>query len=55
MSFVKHTLTTLSQISLFDLTIRFLLVFIPFSSFLSVFLTYRLGISGASFIKEIAL
>ena len=55
MSFVKHTIATLSQISLFDLAIRFLLVFIPFASFVSVFLTYGIGIPGASFIKEIAL
>ncbi len=55
MSFVKHSIASLSQISLFDLAIRFLLVFIPFSSFVSVFLTYQLGIPGASFIKEIAL
>lgn len=55
MTLVARIFHTLSQISIFDLSIRFLLVFIPFSSFISVFFTYRLGIPGASFIKEIVL
>jgi len=36
----------------FDLTIQALLVFLPWATFFSVFLTYKLGIPGASFIKE---
>ena len=55
MTILSRITHSLSQISIFDLGVRFLLVFIPFSSFVSVFLTYRLGIPGASFIKEIAL
>lgn len=45
----------ISSVSIFDFAVRFLLVFLPFSSFVSVFLTYKLGIPGTSFIKEIAL
>ncbi len=55
MPFMKPSTGDSSRISIFDIAIRFLLIFIPFSSFVSVFLTYRLGIPGASFIKEIAL
>jgi hypothetical protein len=55
MTLVSRIPHTVSQISIFDISIRFLLIFIPFSSFVSVFFTYRLGISGASFIKEIVL
>jgi hypothetical protein len=58
MAFIKRSsdwFSQLSHTSVFDLAIQFLLVFLPFSSFLSVFLTYRLGIPGTSFIKEIAL
>ncbi len=49
-SLFRNTSTTI-----FDILIRFFIVFIPFFSFISVFLTYRLGIPGASFIKEIIL
>ncbi len=52
---LSRIFSQISGITLFDHAIRFLLVFIPFSSFVSVFLTYRLGIPGASFIKEISL
>ena len=58
MVFIKRSsawFSRLSHTSVFDLAIQFLLVFLPFSSFISVFLTYRLGIPGTSFIKEIAL
>lgn len=41
--------------TIFDFAIRFLLIFLPFSSLVSVFLTYQVGIPGASFIKELAL
>ena len=43
------------SITIFDFAIRFLLIFLPFSSFVSVFLTYQVGIVWASFIKELAL
>jgi hypothetical protein len=55
MSFLQRQLDILSRVSIFDLGIRILLVFIPFSSFISVFLTYRVGMPGASLIKEIIL
>ncbi len=58
MAFITRSvagLSVFSSASIFDFAIRFLLVFLPFSSFLSVFLTYRLGIPGSSFIKEIIL
>ncbi|MBC7503394.1 O-antigen ligase family protein [Candidatus Gracilibacteria bacterium] len=45
----------LPSVTIFDFAIRFLLIFLPFSSFVSVFLTYQIGIQGASFIKELAL
>lgn len=44
-----------TSISIFDFAIQFLLIFLPFSSFVSVFLTYRIGVPGANFIKEIIL
>ncbi len=37
---------------LFDVLVQIFLVFIPFSSFVSVFLLHKIGIPGASFIKE---
>lgn len=43
------------SISIFDFAIQFLLIFLPFSSFVSVFLTYWIGVPGANFIKEIVL
>lgn len=43
------------SVSIFDLAIQFLLIFLPFSSFVSVFLTYKIGIPGGNFIKEIIL
>jgi hypothetical protein len=45
----------LTSVSIFDIAVRFFLIFIPFSSFLSVFLVHKIGIPGASFIKEIIL
>lgn len=45
----------ISSVSIFDIAIRSFLIFIPFSSFLSVFLKYKMGISGAAYIKEIIL
>lgn len=39
----------------FDYSVRFLLVFLPFSSFISVWFTYGLHIPGTSFIKEFVL
>ncbi len=48
-------LSRISSVSIFDIAIRFFLVFIPFSSFISVFFVHKLGISGASFIKEAVL
>ena len=54
----SHSETILSYSILtriFDYSLRFLLVFLPFSSFVSVFLTYQMGIAFAPFIKEIAL
>ncbi len=42
----------ISSITIFDFAVRFFLVFIPFSSFLSVFFTHKIGIFGASYIKE---
>lgn len=58
MAFITRSVawfSVFSSASIFDIAIRFLLIFLPFSSFLSVFLTYRFGIPGASFIKEFAL
>lgn len=55
MTLISRISHSLSRISIFDLSIRFLLIFIPFSSFVSVFFTYRLGLPGTSFIKEIIL
>ncbi len=48
-------LSSISSVSIFDIAIRFFLVFIPFSSFVSVFLKYKMGIPGAIYIKEIIL
>ncbi|MBX9809709.1 O-antigen ligase family protein, partial [Candidatus Gracilibacteria bacterium] len=44
-----------ASINFFDIIVRIFLVFIPFSSFVTVFLVHKIGISGASFIKEILL
>ena len=49
----SRSFQAISSVSIFDFSIRFLLVFLPFSSFISVFLTYKIGIPGSSFIKEI--
>jgi hypothetical protein len=48
-------LSWFSSVSIFDIAVRLFLVFIPFSSFLSVFLVHKIGIPGAFFIKEIIL
>lgn len=45
----------ITSIHIFDYVVRFFLVFIPFSSFVSVFLVHKIGIPGASFIKELLL
>ncbi len=41
--------------TLFDWILRFLIVFLPFSTVISVFLVYRVGIPWSQFIKEILL
>ncbi len=52
---IDRFFSSISSISIFDIAIRFFLVFIPFSSFVSVFLKYKMGIPGATYIKEIIL
>jgi hypothetical protein len=52
MTSIKHFFSTLSPAITYDLSIRALLIFLPFSAFVTVFFTYRLDIPGASFIKE---
>lgn len=52
MTSLRHFFSTLSPAVIYDLSIRALLIFLPFSAFVTVFLTYRIGIPGASFIKE---
>ncbi len=37
---------------LFDRFLRFLIVFLPWSTVITVFLTYKIGIPGSSFLKE---
>lgn len=41
--------------NLFDYSLRFLLIFLPWSTVISVFLLYKLHIPGANFIKEFVL
>lgn len=41
--------------NIFDYSLRFLLIFLPWSTVFSVFLVYKLWIPGANFIKEIFL
>jgi hypothetical protein len=52
MTSIRHFFSTLSPAIIFDLSIRALLILLPFSAFVTVFLTYRVGIHGISFIKE---
>lgn len=40
---------------IFDWLLRFLIVFLPWSTLISVFLTYKIGIPKANFLKEIIL
>jgi hypothetical protein len=52
MTSLKHFFSTLSPAIIYDLSIRTLLIFLPFSAFVTVVFTYRLDIAGASFLKE---
>ncbi len=40
---------------IFDWCLRFLVIFLPWSTLISVFLTYKIGIPKANFLKEIIL
>lgn len=50
---MKTTPTLLQKI--LDYIVIFLIIFLPWSTFISVFLMYGIGIPGVNFIKEIAL
>jgi hypothetical protein len=52
MTSLKHFFSTLSPAIVYDLSIRALLVFLPFSAFVTVALTHGVGIPGTSFFKE---
>ncbi len=46
---------TRSHINIFDLAFRILLIFLPFTTILSVFTSQVLGIPGVTYLKEILL
>ncbi len=52
---INHSFSHFALENIFDWIIRIFLVFIPFSSFISVFFVYKLGIPGVPFIKEILI
>jgi hypothetical protein len=52
---VSSLISRITSVLIFDYVVRFFLIFIPFSSFISVFLVHKIGITGASFIKELIL